>query len=513
MLLNSSSSTYNVDGFARSVSFSETMEAPVSVSLGVIRSLPAKLERLLSPEDDHRLHKREKNKIRLLKDHLQELIDKYLMEPSEVEAPTSSAARCWVKEVRELSYDIDDFLDELVYGLNATAASHKNLRGKIAKVREDRSRSRWVADETTQFKSRLEEAIQRHKRYDLDKLQSGTSRIDSDEAPIIPPLYGMTASRIVGIRSSMEKLEEWLSDGEQGLRVVSIVGSGGIGKTTLAKELYSKLRRQFECRAFARSSQKPDIRRLLTSILLQVRRHQLPNDLEMGNLTETIRAYLQNKKHQPESLHKGITVEHPNSRLIDLETKLQELFFRSRSQDSEIWLLCRKIMGALHQELLLLDEKHNLERKLTDLRMVANERQEEAISGALKQLSQRKSHLEENMRLTTEQNVANKRQEEAISNALKQLGQEKTHLEENMRLTTEQNAAHEREGEAISNALKQLGQEKTHLHENMRLENKLRVCMMWCAPLLNLWQEKSRLWCRTCKLPVVVMIVLFVACP
>jgi hypothetical protein len=291
-------STYNVDGFSGSVSFSETMEAPVSVSLGVIRSLPAKLERLLSPEDDHRLQKREKTKIRLLKDHLQELIDKYLMEPSELEAPTSSAARCWVKEVRELSYDMDDFLDEIVHGLSnnaaAAAASHKNLRGKIAKVREDRSRSRWVADETARFKSRLEEAIQRHKRYHLDKLRCDTSRIDSDEPPI-PPLYG---TRLVGIRSSMEKLEEWLmSDGEQGrLRVVSIVGSGGIGKTTLAKELYSKLRRQFECWAFALSSQKPDMRRLLTSILLQVRRHQLPNDLEMGNLTETIRTSLRHKK-------------------------------------------------------------------------------------------------------------------------------------------------------------------------------------------------------------------------
>ncbi|CAO2150368.1 unnamed protein product [Urochloa humidicola] len=171
---------------------------------------------------------------------------------------------------------------------------HKNLRGKIAKVREDRSRSRWVTDETTRFKSRLEEAIQQHKRYNLDKLRRDTSRIDSDEPPI-PPLYG---TRLVGIRSSMEKIQEWLSDGEQGngLRVVSIVGSGGIGKMTIAKELYSKLRRQFECRAFARSSQKPDMRRLLTSILLQVRRHQLPNDLEMSNLTETIRAYLQNKK-------------------------------------------------------------------------------------------------------------------------------------------------------------------------------------------------------------------------
>ncbi|CAN6226766.1 unnamed protein product [Urochloa humidicola] len=274
------------------------MEAPVSVSLGVIRSLPAKLEGLLSPEADHGLHNGEKSKIRLLNDHLQELMDKYLMEPSsEVEGAPTSMARCWHKEVRELSYDIDDFIDELVHGLKASAASNNSLRGKIAKVRKGRSRSRWVAEETSRFRSRLEEAIQRHKRYNLDKLQGDTNRIDSDEPPIVPPLYGMTAARPVGIHSSMEKLEEWLSDGEQGLRVVSIVGFGGIGKTTIARELYSTLRRQFECRAFAQSSRKPDVRRLLTSILLQVRRRRLPNDLEMGNLTETIRAYLQHKKY------------------------------------------------------------------------------------------------------------------------------------------------------------------------------------------------------------------------
>ncbi|KAJ1277085.1 hypothetical protein BS78_05G267000 [Paspalum vaginatum] len=274
------------------------MEGAVSVSLGVVRSLPGKLERLLSPESggNRPLLKAEKNKIRLLKDHLQELIDKYLIEPSAVEAPTSTA-RCWVKEVRELSYDIDDFLDELIYRLyGGGAANQRNLQGKVARLREGLTRSRWVADETSRFRARLEEAIQRHKRYNLEKLQSRPNRIDTEDEDE-PPIR-VKAARLVGIDSSMKTLEEWLTgDGERRLRVVSIVGFGGIGKTTLAKELYCKLGWQFECRAFARSSQKPDISRLLTSILLQIRRHQLPSDLELGNLTDTIRAYLQDKKY------------------------------------------------------------------------------------------------------------------------------------------------------------------------------------------------------------------------
>jgi hypothetical protein len=281
-----------------------SMEAAVSVSLGVIRFLPAKFERLLSPAADHgRLHTKEKDKIRLLRDRLQQLMDKlFLMDPSsssELEAPTSSsAARCWAKEVRELSYDIDDFLDSFIHRLHGTAADDN--RGKIARFREGLSRSRWVAGETSRFRARLEGAIQRHKRYNLDKLQRRpVPTVDSDE-PQIPRLYrgGGAHRRLFGIDSSMEKLQEWLlaGDGGQRLRVVSVAGPGGIGKTTLAKELYCKLGRRFDCRAFARSSHKPDMRRLLTSILLQVRRHQPPNDLELGNLAETIRSYLQHKQ-------------------------------------------------------------------------------------------------------------------------------------------------------------------------------------------------------------------------
>ncbi|CAO2142847.1 unnamed protein product, partial [Urochloa humidicola] len=96
----------------------------------------------------------------------------------------------------------------------------------------------------------------------------------------------------------MSRIEKWLTDeGEPQLRVVSVVGLGGVGKTTLAKELYNKLGKRFECRAFVRSSQKPDVRKLLTSILLQVRPHRTPDVSESSNLASTIKAHLFHQKY------------------------------------------------------------------------------------------------------------------------------------------------------------------------------------------------------------------------
>ncbi|CAO2145141.1 unnamed protein product [Urochloa humidicola] len=271
--------------------------APVSATYGFARSLPTKLEGLLSPPANNRLQlsQGEKEKIRLLKDKLQDLNNNYLLDPSEVEFP-ASAARCWVEEVRELSYDIDDFHDEL------HAALQKNPSGsKVATLREGLHRSRWITAEISSFNTRLEKAFQRHKTYNLhehEKLEhSIVITCSSDERPR-PPLYGLEAASPVVIGDSMGKIERWLAeDGEPRLRGVAVVGPGGVGKTTLAKEIYSKLGKQFECRAFVRSSQMPDVRKLLTSILLQVRPHRRPDVSESRNLASTIKAHLQQKKY------------------------------------------------------------------------------------------------------------------------------------------------------------------------------------------------------------------------
>jgi disease resistance protein RPM1 len=83
------------------------------------------------------------------------------------------------------------------------------------------------------------------------------------------------AAKLVGIDSPAEEIIEKLSmEGEgasaQKLRLVSIVGPGGMGKTTLANAVHQKLHEQFTCTAFVSVSRKPNINKILSSILRQV---------------------------------------------------------------------------------------------------------------------------------------------------------------------------------------------------------------------------------------------------
>jgi ABC-type glutathione transport system ATPase component len=73
------------------------------------------------------------------------------------------------------------------------------------------------------------------------------------------------------------------------LKVLSIVGFGGLGKTTLANEILRKQEGLFLCRAFVSVSQKPNIRKVLRTILSQVGFKPPMNNMEMWEESELIR--------------------------------------------------------------------------------------------------------------------------------------------------------------------------------------------------------------------------------
>nr|BBD82511.1 pi-ta protein-like [Oryza sativa Indica Group]BBD82523.1 pi-ta protein-like [Oryza sativa Indica Group] len=227
--------------------------------------------------------------------------------------------RCWMKEVRELSYDIEDCIDHYEHAMaNSQSGFNDNIRRRKFNrrhgnklppwVQEKLKQRLWMGNKMREFSTRAQEALQRHAMYSNHGVattaaiaSTNTCGIDVSSSSSLRPVRCEERAEdvLVGVDSAMNKLEDYLSGhaGEEKLRVLSIVGFGGIGKTTLANELYSKIGRQFECRAFVRASQKPDMRRILTSILSQLRPHQSPDHRKVHSLISSIRAHLQDKRY------------------------------------------------------------------------------------------------------------------------------------------------------------------------------------------------------------------------
>ena len=77
-------------------------------------------------------------------------------------------------------------------------------------------------------------------------------------------------TELVGIEETQDKLINMLTEGDDWskhpLKTISIVGFGGLGKTTLANQAYHTVGASFECRAFVSISQNPDMTKILSSI-------------------------------------------------------------------------------------------------------------------------------------------------------------------------------------------------------------------------------------------------------
>ncbi|CAL5095269.1 unnamed protein product [Urochloa decumbens] len=200
-----------------------------------------------------------------------------LVEKSEIEDP-GEEDRLWMKNVRELSYDIEDSLDEFM--LHAAGDESAKPDGFLEKIRS--------LLESTKSRHRIAQEIE-----DLKKNVAGGNQscravhnqpvANANNASIDPRALATfeDATKLVGIDGLNRELVRLLEqdragDGsvQQQTRVISIVGSGGIGKTALAHQVYQKLEGRYNHRAFLSVSRNPDTRGILRTILYEVVRHE-----------------------------------------------------------------------------------------------------------------------------------------------------------------------------------------------------------------------------------------------
>jgi hypothetical protein len=290
------------------------MEAPICALVDAMFRLPAKLDRLLA-RHGHMLPQGADDEIPLIKQDLERMISIFQEHVDSGVDDRAKMVNCLIKEVRELSYDMEDSVDQYEHAadtsrwiLSPRRKKYKitRRRGKITRRLPENLKWRlWMANKIREFSVRSQEVLQRYSLFnhpggsDISSTASTSTRC----APFFGSWHPTPYGEPVGISAPLKKLEAWLDmDGEQRLKVVSVVGPGGVGKTTLANELYHRIGGQFECRAFVRSSRKPDVRRLLVSMLSQVRPHQTPDTWKVHSLISDIRTHLQDKRYFFESL-------------------------------------------------------------------------------------------------------------------------------------------------------------------------------------------------------------------
>lgn len=260
----------------------------VSASSGVMKSLLGKLATLMGEE--YGKLKGVRKEVASLEDEFRSM--NALLEKLAGMDELDVQAKEWRNRVREMSYDIEDCIDDFMHHLGKNGAS-TGFVNKTARVLKKLRARHQIANKIQEIKARVKEASEQRMRYKLDEYTPMSSYVPVD--PRVVAMYA-DAAGLVGIDAPRDELVELLMGEEQELKVVSIVGFGGLGKTTVANEVYRKLEGQFDCRAFVSVSQKPDIPRLLNKVLSELGGQCFPHTGELDDFLKNIREHLQDKR-------------------------------------------------------------------------------------------------------------------------------------------------------------------------------------------------------------------------
>ncbi|EOY17925.1 PREDICTED: putative disease resistance protein At1g50180 [Theobroma cacao] len=206
--------------------------------------------------------------------------------------------RTRVREIRDLAYDAEDVIDSYILEVAHRGGFHEIIK------RFTTLSTHKVGKQVRAIQNKLGDISRTLPAYGISGGGGGSNSTDEMQRRLRRSYPHVEEDDVVSLELSTRDVIDQLMKKEDRLHVVSIVGMGGIGKTTLAKRLYNHndVKRHFDCCAWVFISQQCLPREVFHGVLMKVlspsrKERKLIDKLKEDELVEKLYDVLKEKRY------------------------------------------------------------------------------------------------------------------------------------------------------------------------------------------------------------------------
>ncbi|XP_078152914.1 putative disease resistance protein RGA1 [Carex rostrata] len=214
------------------------------------------------------------------------------------------SVKLWLKELKKVAYDAEDVLSEYLYEVNrvhlearkASEASDSHKRKKMEYIEYIVQIPDGMVDRLNKIRSRFDEIAK--DRVALQFWESDGARRPNNKLLRPPTGHMVDEANIFGRDAEIEEvINLLLSEKEKPFSVISIIGKGGLGKTTIAQLVYKdeRVTKCFDLFGWVCVSEEFDVGRLTKATIESVSKIN-SNLSELSSLQEKLAEIVKGKK-------------------------------------------------------------------------------------------------------------------------------------------------------------------------------------------------------------------------